>query len=221
MGRLKLFAQQMTQTVADFFFPPKCVGCGCAGSFFCVDCQAEIEPAVQTGGSVGFLVEHRAAAAFAGKMQQAIHKFKYENVRQLASPLAQYLVSEVQRAGWSPTLVTAVPLHDSRFRERGYNQSALLGQVLAECIGVSFNGEAIHRIRQTQQQVGLNMHERQENVAGAFSAGQRLVHGQRVIIVDDVFTTGATLRECAQALHEAGAECVWGLTVASAAHGHN
>jgi len=105
---------------------------------------------------------------------------------------------------------------ESRRRDRGYNQAELLAEYLATAIAIPFESAAIVKIRDTVPQVGLNFKERQTNVAGAFQALPTRVQGQRVIIVDDVYTTGATLRACAQALLDAGAIKVWALTVASA-----
>lgn len=221
MSLLKLFAQQVTQTVVEFFLPPKCVECGCAGSFFCAECQATltIPPPVSEPDSA--LVECRSTAEFSGPIQKAIHEFKYENLRALARPLAERLAAALERAtaaGWAPTLITAIPLHESRLRERGYNQSALLARWLAERSGLPFRAGAVHRIRATRQQVGLNSAERRENVAGAFAADPEIVREQQVVLVDDVHTTGTTLHECAVALHQAGAARVWGLTVAKAVY---
>jgi predicted amidophosphoribosyltransferase len=92
----------------------------------------------------------------------------------------------------------------------------LLAARLSIAIGVPFHAEAVQRVRATRPQVGLNYHDRQTNVAGAFVADSALVSGQSVVVIDDVYTTGATLIACAEALRSAGAQQVWALTVASA-----
>jgi ComF family protein len=161
------------------------------------------------------LAEWRASAEFGDAIQKAIHAYKYRNQRRMAGPLASRLADVLAQSGWRPTLITAAPLHESRLRERGYNQAALLAERLAQAASVPFRAEIIRRVRATRPQVGLNARERLENVADAFEAHAD-VAGQAIVIVDDVYTTGATLKACAHALRSAGAACVWGLTVASA-----
>jgi ComF family protein len=185
------------------------------GSLFCARCQAAIStpPPQREPGSP--LAEWRASAQFGGPIQKAIHAYKYKNQRRMAVPLTDRLIAVLEQSGWQPTLITAAPLHESRLRERGYNQAALLAERLAQASDLPFRGEIIRRVRATRPQVGLNARDRQENVADAFAA-QRTAAGESILIVDDVYTTGATLRACAHALREAGAACVWGLAVASA-----
>lgn len=213
-SQFRLLTDYLLNTVLDVLFPPRCVGCGCVGSLFCARCQADIPipPPVREPDSS--LAEWRASAEFGGAIQRAIHAYKYKNQRRFAAPLAERMVSVLRATGWQPTLITAAPLHESRRKERGYNQAALLGERIARAVGAPYRGEIIWRVRATRPQVGLNARERRENVANAFAAHE--VVGQSIVIVDDVYTTGATLRACADALCSAGAACVWGLTVASA-----
>jgi len=115
-------------------------------------------------------------------------------------------------------LITAVPLSSNRRRQRGYNQASLLGAALSRRTGLPMLDEALARRRETGTQVGLGPDERRENVSGAFEARQSAVRDKAVIIVDDLYTTGATLGACASSLFEAGATRVYGLTVARAGH---
>lgn len=211
----RLLTDHLLNTALDVLFPPRCIACGCAGSLFCARCQAAIPapPAMREPGSP--LAEWRASAEFGGAIQKAIHAYKYKNQRRMAIPLAERLIHVLEASAWRPTLITAAPLHESRLRERGYNQAALLAERLARAASVPFRSDIICRVRATRPQVGLNARQRLQNVADAFEA-HRAVAGETIVIVDDVYTTGATLRACAHALRTAGAACVWGLTVASA-----
>ncbi len=111
-----------------------------------------------------------------------------------------------------------VPLSADHAWERGYNQSTLLARPFALHLRIPLRPCALRRTRITQAQVGLNAQERRENVSRAFMADPRDVAGKSILIVDDVTTTGATMQACAQALRDAGARYVYGLTLARAAH---
>ncbi|MCC7449417.1 MAG: ComF family protein [Anaerolineae bacterium] len=216
--QIRLFTHQLAAAALDFIFPPRCIQCHRVGSLLCPRCQAKIPvpPPIREAGSP--LSERRATAEFDGAIQQAIHALKYKGQWRYAKPLSERLQVELTRSGWMPTLITAAPLHEARLRERGYNQSALLAEPVAQSFRLPFRPDAIQRIRDTRPQVGLGRQERQINVADAFHAEPTLVKNQQIVIVDDVYTTGATLRSCASALLEAGAMQVWAITVASAKH---
>jgi ComF family protein len=117
---------------------------------------------------------------------------------------------------WEVDLVVPVPLSQARFRERGYNQAALLALPLALSCRIRYNSKTLTRIRETASQVGLSAQRRQENVIDAFLAERISAQGKRILLVDDVATTGATLDACAKALMLAGAQNVLCLTLARA-----
>lgn len=160
----------------------------------------------------------RIAALHTPPMREAIHALKYENRPELAEPLARYLVAALLTAPRHPftsalDVVVPVPLHEVRRRERGYNQSELLARAFCKRSGLPHAPNLLSRERPTASQVGLNALERQANVAEAFVAKGDLA-GKQILLVDDVYTTGATMRACAVALQTAGAEAVYGLTLA-------
>jgi ComF family protein len=147
---------------------------------------------------------------------------KYEERPDLARPLGDLLwrMLEPQRASLQGAVVVPVPLHPSRLAERGFNQSALLARRVARHLGAPFAPRALARIRETPQQAVLDRAARVANVAGAFEArnvrGSALVHGRRVLLIDDVSTTGATLDACEKALSRAGTLRVHRAVLASA-----
>jgi ComF family protein len=135
--------------------------------------------------------------------------------------LAEY----AQRVPLPADVLIPVPLHRRRQRERGYNQSALLAARFGASTQIPVRRDVLRRHRYTRSQTRLNAQERNQNVHGAFSCidqhdVEQSIVGKRVLLIDDVATTGATLRACAQVLRDQGARSVWALTVARAAPDH-
>jgi ComF family protein len=128
--------------------------------------------------------------------------------------MAGWLADLVQEEGWRPEVVLPVPLGARRAKGRGYNQAALVANALAERLGAVHLPEALIRTRETRSQVGLNPSQRRRNVAGAFRAQREEAAGRRVLVVDDLITSGATLLACAEALREASADRVFGASLA-------
>lgn len=159
----------------------------------------------------------RSAAIFDGPLRSAIHHFKYHNRQILAGPLALLLRDCWERPPVPVDVLVPVPLHKRRLQERGYNQAALLARELGRLVTLPVVERVLRRERYTRVQVGLSARERRENVAGAFHCLDGAMRGCRVLLIDDVCTTGATLEACAVALRQEGkAKAVWALTVARA-----
>jgi len=161
----------------------------------------------------------RAAALFEGPVRELIHRFKYNNRVQLCRPLGlltgQHLRPFAEAA--SADLVIPVPLHLKRLRQRGFNQAVLLGEILARQWRLPLSRRNLKRIRWTEPQINLSATERVANVRGAFAVAEPdLLKGKRIILVDDVYTTGSTVAECARVMFKAGAEEVCVITIARA-----
>jgi ComF family protein len=163
----------------------------------------------------------RSIAIYDGSLKEAIHKFKFKCKTALGEPLAGVLIEYLAR---NPVfdlsrvdVLTTVPLHLKRERERGFNQSEFIAKALATYFDIPFRRDLIAKTRDTKPQFGLCREERFGNVAGAFevkSLGN--VIGRNVLIIDDIFTTGATASECARVLKEYGALSVHVLTLSRA-----
>ena len=225
----------------DLFLPPACPLCGGAGSLtpFCPACQGALDPLVHphcprcalpyaTEGGRDHLCEGClrseppfswvcAAGLYRETLQRAVQHFKYHDAIGLDRPLGTLLAHALREArpDFLPDLIVPVPLHPSRLRSRGYNQSLLLARVLGRQFEIPVSHRLLRRQRATLPQMGLSAADRRRNLRGAFRV-TREIDGLRLLLVDDVLTTGATARECAAVLRAAGAEEV-GVTVVARA----
>ena len=227
-------ACRMASVAVDLLFPKRCVGCDKEGTFLCGTCQEELprlEPpfcflCAQPGRLMMRLCRRcwerpleidgiRAPYQMESAIREAVHALKYQNVRALAPMLGQLLADFMADNALSADVLVPVPLHPRRERSRGFNQAMLLARGTGKASGLLVAGNALRRLRPTPSQArSAREDERWANVAGAFEAEAALVQGRRVLLVDDVCTTGATLEACSIALKQAGATSVWGLTLA-------
>jgi ComF family protein len=125
---------------------------------------------------------------------------------------------DIKRIGWDLDMLIPVPLSLARLAERGYNQAALIAFPIAIGLRIPYDTRSLIKVRDTRPQVGLSYEQRKLNLSDAFSVNATKVNGKRVLVVDDVTTSGSTLNECAKVLIEIGAKEVYGYTFARAAH---
>ncbi len=164
----------------------------------------------------------RAAAVYDDVSRRLVHGLKYRDRLELARWMAGWMARAGAGLVAEADIVVPVPLHRRRLWWRRYNQSALLARIVAQHAAKPVANDALVRIRATAQQVGLSAEERDRNVRGAFrvtAEGKRMIAGRRVLLVDDVFTTGATIRASTRALIRAGAVAVDVLTFARVVKG--
>jgi ComF family protein len=157
----------------------------------------------------------RAVGVYEGALRESVLRLKRQP--QLSSYLIDLLVAAAQREPLnSATRIMPVPLHDRRTRERGFNQAAVIAEALAKRLKIPVDAASLMRTRGSEKyRAGLDPKARRDTVAGAFAAGHpRLVDTEEILLVDDVFTTGATVNACAEALLAAGARNVYVLTIA-------
>ncbi|MDI1448064.1 phosphoribosyltransferase family protein [Polyangium sp. 6x1] len=207
-----LAVRVIARALLDTLSPPACAACDAPVRRDRVFCPVCAEAVLRTENVPG---EPLAFAAFGGAIAAALRRFKYEERPDLGRPLGHLLRGLVRDEAPVVDVVVPVPLHPRRLAERGYNQAALLAHAAAIELGVPLAARALVRLRDTPQQATLGRVERCTNVARAFVArSPRAVRGRRVLLVDDVATTGATLSACRDALVEAGARDVTALCLA-------
>ena len=225
----------------DLLFPKTCVGCARFGGYFCGECTREIKQSelvcpfcerASLGGVVHKVCERKfglnglwSLGVYEGSLRKAIQKLKYKWVSEVALDLiditleywaknSPILLDKIKKDQGKSWVVTAVPLHTRRQNWRGFNQSELLAKLFATKLGLKYQ-VTLKRIRNTTPQMRLLSHERKQNIRNAFELVDReQVMGLNVLLIDDVWTTGSTLKECCYVLKRNGAKIVWALTVA-------
>lgn len=214
----------------DLLFPPRCVVCRRAGELFCAACRTSIEKIVPpicqhcgrplSSSTCPYCAKlpiqidgTRAVAFFEGTLREAIHAFKYQHCTELADDFGAMLHDYLLTFPLPVDTIIAVPLHSTRERTRGYNQALLLARALRARYNLPVWEDVLTRVRATQSQTELDAVGRRQNVHNAFVATDQ-VRRSRVLLIDDVCTTGATMDACGAALYARGAKSVWGLAVA-------
>lgn len=227
--------------LTDALFPRTCLGCGSLGSYLCASCSGSLtfprELGCPTCGEKNALGEFCERCLSDGALRgvwvtqnygnplvkNLIQAFKYDYLTELAAPLGGLLSAtletyhlppawhEVPREHWH---LTPIPLSSKRLRERGFNQAALLSERVSAASGLA-QADVLQRLHSTKPQSKLTPEERAQNVLGAFRLRNNdNLRGNAYILVDDVYTSGSTLSECARLLTAHGAREVWGLVVA-------
>lgn len=239
-----LATPKIVEALTSLFYPAICVGCAAdveRSGYLCADCErraARIAPPFCAKCSEPFPgaitqtfrcanCEHRtlhfdcAVAAYRsrGLVRKLVHDFKYGQQRHLRHPLSRWLresLDDPRLRDRRFDLIVPVPLHPTRERERGFNQAALLAELLGESVRIAVR-PVLERIRYTTTQTAYDRAERMENLRGAFRLRKnRDVRDLHVLLIDDVLTTGSTLSECARVLRAAGAVSVHAATAARA-----
>jgi len=213
------------QSILDFVFPPLCVLCGSAiqsgNRLLCEKCRRDLPGLKKPLLAAAELVhppkpplwfdKTLALFEYNPQVQKLIHLCKYKNMPAFSAYFGELLGVEFLR---HPELndvdmIIPVPLHNARYRERGYNQSALLASAIKKISGVPVNTNVLKRNKYTPPQAKLKREDRVKNILGAFTAKKSAkISNSCVAVVDDVVTTGTTVNECARVLRSAGAKKV-------------
>ena len=207
--------------VLDLVFPPRCPGCRTRGVLLCRRCLEQCRSlrradnaAVQPRGGSALLRTATGLYSYDAPLREAIHLYKYRRRRAMAGPLGMLLVEALPLQARGCDAVVPVPLHSTRLCERGFNQATLLAEAAGVVLGLPVD-ERLLRLRATPHQVGSGSEQREANVRDAFGWEGPEAAPRAVLLVDDVLTTGATMRACARALRAAGTREVHAIALAA------
>ncbi len=232
MVRTRSALQRLGDAALDLLYPPRCVVCHRSGLFLCAGCAGAMTEASSPRCSRCWQPNKgaelcrdcrstppaydgtRSAFVYAGPARTLVHALKYRQTTALASPMAAFMAELARQHELQVDVVMPVPLSGRRERTRGYNQAAVLGHALALELDLPLSKALVRRRHTPPQARSADAESRRRNVSGAFACRGQEMARRRVLLVDDVTTTGATLDSCAGALKEAGAAAVWALTFA-------
>ena len=213
----------------NLFYPKYCFLCQREGTYLCQDCLSTLEI---SGFHQKFSTENLSDLYFATSYQKPLIKnliqsFKYKPfVKELTDNLSSLIIEHFQLLEKPPDfadfILIPVPMEKKKLKWRGFNQAEEIGKELSKFFRISLLNNVLAKIKETPAQVDLSEEERKENIRNAFSiknGGQIL--GKKILLVDDVYTTGATMEECARVLKKAGAKEVIGIVIARAVPGQD
>ena len=156
-----------------------------------------------------------AAFAYSDSMKKSMYAFKYNNRREYAQFYADAIAEKYGDIIkiWGPQVIVPVPLHKARLRKRGYNQAEILAKALSRRLGIPVDAGCLLRIKNTTPQKKLNDRQRCNNINNAFQMTKYSVEYKKILLIDDIYTTGATINECAMVMKKSGVEKVFFATV--------
>lgn len=228
MGGWALRAKIVAQFLLDLLFPRRCQWCDAVVGFACeCRCAKALLEARRLAVPIKdfrienwVLVEVYAPFGYVQPVRDAVTRLKFEGQRQLAAPLAAEMAVLMEETGLAQRYDILVPAPVSRetAKTRGYNQSALLAHEVASATGLPCREDLLEKVRETEPQRSLPREKRLHNVRDAYHGGEGLL-GKRVLLVDDIVTTGSTLNECAKAVLAAGASACGALCLCATGHG--
>ena len=212
----------MKPWLANLLFPPKCHFCRAVLSGdeidLCNSCRDTAPEFSKAKRNISLIAQWTAVWYYKGDVRQSIHSFKFANARRYADVYARQMAVAIIQAGFADSFdcISWVPISFLRYLKRGYNQSALMAKALSKELGVPTQ-RLLKKVRHTPAQSGIQGGaQRKANIANAYIAiNTENIRGRKVLLVDDVLTTGATVSECAKTLATAGVSKLYFVAVAT------
>ncbi len=236
---MQKFLSKTKEFLLDILFPKFCVNCGREGSYLCSDCFFLIDvserqycpfcypPKIVLDGRTCSSCRrfkklnglYSAVPYNSFMIKKLIHQFKYSYIKELAKPLSNLIIIHLANlnklSNFNDFVLIPVPLHKKKLKQRGFNQSEEIAKELAKTLRAPILNNVLLKTKQTSDQVDLKKEEREKNIKGAFFCQRPdLIFNRKILLVDDIFTTGSTMEESALTLKQAGAKEVWGTAVA-------
>jgi ComF family protein len=220
---------EIKEFLLDLIFPKICLGCKKEGIFLCQDCLSVLEISTTHQKFRGKYLDDLYFPLDYGNFlsKKLIQNFKYPPlIRELKRELALAIISHFLLLDKKPVLsdfvLIPIPLAKKKLKWRGFNQAEEIGRELAEFLKIPLISDCLVKIKENKAQVELSEKERKENVRGVFFVkNKEKIVGKKILLVDDVFTTGATMEEAARVLKEAGAKKIVGIVIARASPGQD
>jgi len=223
----------------DFVFPKVCLGCGREGAYICKNCLNRLPQLpslcpICEKPSIDGVTHTRCLSPLAlnglislwpyqGVVRRALIGLKYKFASEIAKEITVYLTAKLKHEpllNFTDLILIPIPVHPLRKNWRGFNQAEIVGQSLAKYFGWRFCPDFLLRKKMTLPQTGLEGKERIENIRGVFTLNSSykplITNHQSLVLFDDIWTTGSTVKEAAKVLKRSGISTVWGLTVARA-----
>lgn len=221
--------EQIKKFISDIFFPKICLICQREGDYLCQDCLATLEILnFHQRYSTPNLTDLYFALPYQNiNTKRLIQKFKYQPfIKELAKTLASLIIAHFQLSdngeNFSDAILIPVPLEKKRLKWRGFNQAEELSKELSSFLKIPVLSNCLIKIKETPPQVELASEVRKENLKGVFFVNAKeVIKNKKIILVDDVYTTGSTMEECARVLKETGAKQIIGIVVARASPGQD
>lgn len=206
---VRLDACERCMEKLEYISEPTCLKCGKAlddsNRELCYDCKSDSHSYNQAA----------AVYKYSDSIKKSIYNFKYHNKREYATFYAKEMKMNCGDiiAKWNPDVLIPVPIHASKLRIRGFNQAELIAEALGKATGIPVDTQSLERKVKTVPMKELDNVQRRKNLENAFKVAQNIVKYKKVLIVDDIYTTGATLDACATILKSAGVAEVYGLSL--------
>jgi ComF family protein len=228
------FLASLKESFSELLFPKFCFGCRREGEYLCQDCKSILEiSGLHQSYSTQSLKDLYFSADYGNPLiKKLIHKFKYKPfIKELAKSLSSLIIEHFQLldnkpdffspfrshtfSHWADFILIPIPLGRKRLKWRGFNQAQEIGKELSNFLSIPLVSDCLIKIRETPPQVELSDEERRENIKNVFLVRDKeLIKQKRVLLVDDVYTTGSTMEEAAEVLKENGAKEITGIVVA-------